>query len=139
MLTYKNNGGDHTLADGTVVKKGKTFVSDDMDLLEKFPNKFSKVDAATPVEKKANEDRPTEPAKVAIPATQTDKATNEAEKLPDCPEDVTADFPKAVEIGLVIHKVDAGYAVFDGAEEPANEAPLKNKAEVNKFIKEYIG
>jgi len=135
-MLYRVLKSQHRLLDGTVLKSGETFESNDPRLIEKFPNKFEQVVAL--------------PAPVAQATTQS-VGTPEAEKtdvqkaaeagaaeiLPGH-QDMTTEFPVAGEAGLRVTKTRQGWYVFDeDSDEAVNEKPLK-KREVAAFLEEYL-
>lgn len=123
MTTYRNDGGNHELSDGTIIGHGKEFESEDRDLCKKFPNKF------TEVHKASVEVATTAPAPVDVPAEEKPVEGN--------PVDVTSDFKDAVDGDLKVTRDKDGWWVYDDGELIHKEALLKKN--VKKTIKEYLG
>lgn len=107
VFTYRVLGGNHRDADGNEYAKGDTFESKDPDLKNKFPNKFKKIDV-TDVDIDDEEDIDEVPKKTG-------------------PQDVTADFPAAVDAGLTVTRDKRGWYVADDGE-PTHEKALKKGA-----------
>lgn len=154
MPLYKNNGGAHTLLDGTTIPHGGTFESDDPNLLKKFRGKFERViiEAVTP-----------EPPCVQAPSEASaqitqDVNTEEEEKtpvqkaaekgaefvLPEGSVDVTDEFPTAKDADIRVLKDKRGWWVYDFMlsaddtnNEPANDKPLRKK-DVGTFIDDLL-
>ena len=128
MNTYKNVGGTHEMADGTIVRTGET-VTTELDLVAHLPQKFILV-PATPVVVTKPKAAPVAPAPKAAPKTNNDAPVDNGMA------DVTADFDGAAEADLTVMKDKRGWWVYDGTEDAANEKALKKK-EVADFIAEY--
>ena len=126
--TYRNNGAVHVLLDGTMIKRGETFTSDDPDLLTKFPNKFELL--------------PTAPAPEVKPVPK-DEGGDEGggdditQPLDEGTDDVTEDFPAAKDGGLTVVRDEAGWWVCDDSTRINAKALLKKN--VDAEIKAYLG
>jgi hypothetical protein len=132
-VTYKNNGGTHVMVDGTVIKAGQVFACDDENLDKIFVGKFSKVIIETPAKAAAPAQKAQEPTKVAKPAP----APATAASGNGSGEDVTDQFPRAAGADLTVRRTKSGHWVYDGATDPANDAPLTKKG-VEAFLTEYL-
>lgn len=123
-MKYRNNGGSHALADGTIIKPGQIFESDDANINKNFPNKFTAL----------KDEAPVAPAPVAAPVAVAAPATNDTTPTGD---DVTADFPAAGANELTVKRAKDGYWVLDD-NDPVNEKALRTKKAVDKAIADYI-
>jgi len=139
MKTYKNNGGQHVMLDGTVVGNGETITCED-DLAAKYPTKFVVVvDTGTVTQTTSTPEAEKTDVQKAAEAGAVDVGSQDAEpEIPEDMKDVTDEFPAAEEAELIVCKNKRGWWIFDGDDEPANEKPLK-KREVNAFVKDYLG
>ena len=111
--TYVNIGNDHILASRKVVSKGQEVTTEER-LDKAFPEKFRLVSAS---EKK--------------------EAVND-EGDDNTGEDVTAEFPVAVENDLVVMKNGKDYIVYEEGE-AVEGGTLTSKSKVTKFLSDYTG
>jgi len=131
--TYKNNGGAHMTANGTIIPNGGVFQDENPDLCKVFPNKFAVVH--TPAPTPAADDPTPAPA---APAQATTPIAAPAKPTGVVVVDVTDEYPAAEDADLTVTKVKGGYDVYDeDKSEPINEKPLAKK-KVQLFLDEYL-
>lgn len=134
MFKYKNNGGQHVGPDGKAVNHGEEFTTEESNLCERFPGKFTLLTDAADKAPDAGDKAP-EPDKAPT-------GTGKSPEAPNAAEDVTSDFPEAEEADLVVLKEGGKWNIYDG--DPANEDNRINekpllKREVGEQLAEYLG
>lgn len=128
--TYVNNGGLHTLEDGTEVKRGQTFESSDPGILAKFPNKFALAGNDVPP---VNADSD----KGGKDTTKTDDSGKGGNDGDDA-DDVTRDFKVGKDSGLTVLKENDKWNIYEeGDDDRLNDKPLSKK-KVQAFIDDYL-
>lgn len=128
---YKNTGGQHTQGNGNVVPTGGTFIDPDDNLASKFVGKFevlARVDGTND---------PQAPENTTPPGTGTEGEKSNTDHSEADGEDVTAEFPTAVEHGLKIIKTKKGWVVYDADGVSINDEPLRKK-DVDDVINEWV-
>lgn len=128
MARYKNNGGGHILANGTEIKNGQVFETDEVGIQKRFPNKFEFIPENTPA--------PAPAAPVPEPEKEEGEGKAASGAAADA-KDVTKEFKEAVANDLVVKKDKAGYWITDDGD-PLHEGALKTKTAVNKEIETYV-
>lgn len=120
--------------------KGDT-VETEMKLDEMFPGKFERLDRTPTVTGKKFKSKP--PAKPAAVEEDSSAAVKEVDSKPEESheegEDVTTNYPLAVENDLKVRYVTkVGFTIYDGSS-AVNETPLRSNKDVASKLKEYVG
>lgn len=131
LRQYRVIDGTYEDSEGKTYAKGAVVVSD-VDLIDKFKNKFELVVIAAPVE------APLAPAKkpvVADEAADEEDKESEVEANSVLGEDVTTEFPKATDLDLMVWRKKNKFQITTGEDptKPLNEAPLTRVA-TNAFL-----
>lgn len=129
--TYKNIGGPHALADGTIVPPGGTFSSEE-DPRALFSNKFELVHTVVA-------EPPQSPGQTT-PGGKAPADPGGGNSTPSGGQDVTAEFNvgDGSKVKLTVVKLEKGYNILEeGDADPVNEKPLA-KTRVQAFIDDYL-
>lgn len=137
----KTNVGNHTQGNRVYKAEDGEIIESDIDLVEKFPNKFEKVviPGAGPSDPEEIQKAAEEGAKEIEPQEEEEEEDDwddEEEELEPLGADVTKKFPIAVEKDFkVFYKRGKGYMVTE-ADDPFTKLNKKKLKKAN--VKEYI-
>jgi len=140
-MKFKVLGGNHSDSKGKVYKKGD-IVESVSDLRKVFVNKFEKVADEELATEDTTEAPATEDAPVADEAPEVndnDAGEDDAPEAAPEEDDVTEEFPIAVENKIKVVKTKGWYNLFDTTEDDAqiNEKGLRAAA-VEAEIEDYL-
>jgi hypothetical protein len=152
-----DGAGSHSIPEGgrlnkTIPKGSKEIIESEIDLIEKFPNKFVKVDPEElkdPRREKALRNReaakkalPPPPVVVEKPKLKEEVVVEEQDEeeieIPSNKVDVSARFDLAEKYGFQIMKDKGSGEYFILKDEEQQFEPTKDKGEVTAFLKKAI-